>query len=350
MGVEHIHNIAAVDGAEVVALADPEPESLKSAEAAVDGPVTSYSDYRELVSDGICDALVIASPNMTHKQVLDDVLGTNHHLLIEKPLCTTVDDCQMIVEAAKSHPGKIWMGLEYRYMAPIEELIRRSHNGDVGKLQMVAIREHRFPFLEKVGDWNRFSENTGGTLVEKCCHFFDLMIQIFDDKPVRVMASGGQNVNHLNERYDGRQPDILDNAYVIVEFSNNRRAMLDLCMFAEATQNQEEVSVVGDLGKLEALIPDDIIRFGKRGEHTFGSVVTEPVVNDSAKFAGYHHGASYLEHVDFLDCIREDRPPLVTLEDGLWSVAVGAAAHLSIDEQRPVDIAEVLAPQQKSGG
>ena len=49
------------------------------------------------------------------------------------------------------------------------------HGGRVGTLQMLSIREHRFPFLPKVGDWNRFSRNTGGTMVEKCCHFFDLM-------------------------------------------------------------------------------------------------------------------------------------------------------------------------------
>ena len=61
---------------------------------------------------------------------------------------------------------------------------------------MVAIREHRFPFLVKVDNWNRFTKNTGGTLVEKCCHFFDLMIQATGSRPVRVMASGGP----------GRQP------------------------------------------------------------------------------------------------------------------------------------------------
>ncbi|MEZ5177594.1 MAG: Gfo/Idh/MocA family oxidoreductase [Acidimicrobiales bacterium] len=64
-----------------------------------------------------------------------------------------------------------------------------------------------FPFLAKVGDWNRFNRNTGGTLVEKCCHFFDLMNQVVDDTPVRVLASGAQDVNHLDEAYDGEVPD-----------------------------------------------------------------------------------------------------------------------------------------------
>ena len=98
---------------------------------------------------------------------------------------------------------------------------------------MLSIREHRFPFLVKVGDWNRFNRNTGGTMVEKCCHFFDLMNQVVGAEPVRVMASGGQDVNHLDERYDGETPDILDNAFVVIEYADGSRGMLDLCMFAD---------------------------------------------------------------------------------------------------------------------
>ena len=78
----------------------------------------------------------------------------------------------------------------------------------------------------------------------------------------RVMASGGQDVNHLDEEYeiDGRieRPDILDNAFVIVEYERGARAMLDLCMFAEASRNEQEISVVGHLGKVEALISEGI--------------------------------------------------------------------------------------------
>ena len=56
---------------------------------------------------------------------------------------------------------------------------------------MLSIREHRFPFLHKVGHWNRFNKWTGGTLVEKACHFFDLMRRLVQDDVVSVYASGG---------------------------------------------------------------------------------------------------------------------------------------------------------------
>lgn len=49
-------------------------------------------------------------------------------------------------------------------------------------------------------------------------------------------------------------PDIIDNAYVIVEYENGARAMLDLCMFAEGSQNEQEVAVVGDKGKVTFIV------------------------------------------------------------------------------------------------
>ncbi len=140
-------------------------------------------------------------------------------------------------------------------MPPVQELMKEIAKGKVGALQMLAIREHRFPFLEKVGDWNRFSRRTGGTLVEKCCHFFDLMRLIMADEPVRVFASGAMDVNHKDESYGGETPDILDNAYVIVDFRSGRRALLDLCMFAEGAYWQETIAATGDKGRAEIFIP-----------------------------------------------------------------------------------------------
>ena len=62
--------------------------------------------------------------------------------------------------------------------------------------------------------------------------------------------------------------------------------------------------------------------------------------DDRVAHIGFHHGASYLEHADFAAAIRHGTPALVTLDDGMWSVGVGAAAHRSIDERRAVDLAE----------
>jgi predicted dehydrogenase len=346
MGLEHILNINAVDGGLVTAISDPDDASravgLDAAKKATDAPdhVGAFETHGEMLESGLVDAVVIVSPNFTHRSILDDVLTADVHTLIEKPMCTTVDDCRVVVDLANKSSKVTQVGMEYRYMPPVARLMREVRAGAVGDPQMVAIREHRFPFLEKVGDWNRFSKNTGGTLVEKCCHFFDLMNNIIGTKPVRVMASGGQNVNHLDEVYDGRVPDILDNAFIIVEYPDGRRAHLDLCMFADATHNQEEMSVVGPKGKVEALIPTNIFKAGRRGEHFIGNVEIEEINDDAIAYEGLHHGSSYLEHIDFLAACRGERNIEVTVEDGLWAVMVGVAAHRSIDEGRVVDISE----------
>jgi predicted dehydrogenase len=231
------------------------------------------------------------------------------------------------------------VGLEYRYMAPIAELVRQVRAGAVGDLKMLAIREHRFPFLVKVDNWNRFSKNTGGTLVEKCCHFFDLMNLVVDSRPVRVMASGGQDVNHLDEYYNDERSDILDNAYVVVEYANGVRTMLDLSMFAEGSRHEQEITAVGSTGKVEAFVPGDGQVFvGDRATRSMRSV--DVAIDPDVAHVGFHFGASFLECKRFIDAVVAGTSPEVTVEDGLWSVVIGAAAHRSIDERRSVDISE----------
>ncbi|RCV30068.1 hypothetical protein SETIT_6G064500v2 [Setaria italica] len=359
MGREHLHNLAhlaaEVEGEQsvkvrVTGLADPHQESLRlglqlANELGLPAPQT-FSGHRELLDSGFCDAIIVSSPNMTHYEILMDIISHRepHHILVEKPLCTTVQDCKKVIEAAKNRPDIIvQVGLEYRYMPPVAKLIDIVKSGTLGQVRMVAIREHRFPFLVKVNNWNRFNCNSGGTLVEKCCHFFDLMRLFAAANPVCVMASGAIDVNHKDEMYDGKVPDIIDNAYVIVEFDNGSRGMLDLCMFAEGSRNEQEISVVGDIGKGEAFVPESIVRFGKRTEGRDG-VVTIMAEDERIKYQGLHHGSSYLEHLNFLSAIRAQGAsgPSVNLSDGLLSVAIGVAGQLSIEQGRFVTMEEVL--------
>ena len=343
MGCEHIANIGALNGAVVTAICDPHEPSLERARAAAlngggaPAPV-EFSDDRALINSGLCDAVVIATPNNRHVAPLLDAMAAGLHVLVEKPLCTTLEDCRVVVEASRAHDAVAWVGLEYRYMPPVARLVEEVRSGTVGELKMVSIREHRFPFFEKVDDWNRLSSNTGGTLVEKCCHYFDLMNLLVGQRPRSVFASGGQDVNHLDEYYGGKRCDLLDNAFVIVDYPNGVRGMVDLCMFADATKNQEEVVAVGDAGKVESMLPDSTIRVGRRGEHWVGSVSEETVVDARIKYTGGHHGASYLEHLGFLEAIRSGGEPAVSLTDGMWAVAAGIAAHKSIEQGCAVEV------------
>ena len=345
MGQEHILNIEIIDNVEVVAICDTSKQSIKDCLDLLNNEVTIFDNYEDLVEANIADAYIIATPNFTHIEVLKGVLRSNAHLLIEKPLCTTVEDCKEFAKLTSNYPGVIWTAMEYRYMPPVQKMIQEIHNKTIGNLQMLTIREHRFPFLNKVDDWNRFSIKTGGTLVEKCCHFFDLMRLIAQSEPLKVYASGNQDVNHLDEKYDGKVPDILDNAFVIVDFKNGVRALLDLCMFAENSEYQEELCAVGSTGKIETEVPSNRsgitnsdIRIGMREDQTAlrENITVDPKILE----VGHHHGSTYYEHKSFINAIRNNTNPEVSLNDGLVAVAIGEAAEISIKEGRVVQMSE----------
>ncbi|RGP39730.1 Inositol 2-dehydrogenase [Altererythrobacter insulae] len=339
MGREHMQNLALVPEAELVAIADPDAGSRAEAKAyaaKLGQTVSLYEDSAAMLAEAKPDAVIIASPNFTHFDVVKPVMDAGCAVLLEKPMCTTLEDAAALEQAAHDYSNLFWVGLEYRYMPPVTRFIERVHSGELGDLKMLAIREHRFPFLVKVGDWNRFNRNTGGTLVEKCCHFFDLMRHILRDEPVRVFASGAQDVNHLDERYDGETPDIIDNAFVMVDFAGGARAVLDLCMFAEGSEEQEEISAVGPAGKMEVKLPGGCVTWSPRDKSgPFEESVDTP---DDVLAAGDHHGATYYQLLDFHAALTQGTPALINATDGYRSVAMGAAAQQSLATGLPVEL------------
>ena len=347
MGVEHLTNLAVTPGAVVTAIADPNDGSLAWArkalgEARAEG-VAAFADPADLATSGLVDAVIVASPNHTHRNVLITLFGEGLHILCEKPLATTIPDAQWIVAQAKNSDRVFWTAMEYRYMPPVAAFIAQVHDGDIGALRMLSIREHRFPFLAKVGDWNRFNRNTGGTMVEKCCHFFDLMRLITRSEAVRVYCSGAMDVNHADELYGGERPDIIDNSYTTVDFANGTRAMLDLSMFAEGAANQEEITAVGDSGRLDVLIPEGAIVHSPRVGFMNPKRAARRVVETDATAlaAGSHHGSTFYEHQRFIAAVCGEGAVEVTAHDGLMAVAIGAAAEISAREHRVVEMAEL---------
>ena len=343
MGVEHLRNIALLPGAEVAALCDPNP-SQRGLGLQVAPNARAYKTLAEMMSVETLDAIVIASPNYTHvRQMKEIARHTAVPILCEKPLFTAPAD-EVEVERFQSEYGApVWVAMEYRYMPPVAALIEQAASV-TGGVKMLTLQEHRFPFLEKVDNWNRFNANSGGTFVEKCCHFFDLMRLIIDSEPVRVSASATQFVNHLDESYDGKVPDIWDGGYALFDFENGAKAMLELSMFADGTKWNEEIHAIGPLGKIACRMPGPqrfwpselgasphpqlslYPRSPKRPE------TVEMVLDESLVAAGDHHGSTFYQHQKFLKMVREGGAPEVSISDGRKAVKMGllaqeAAAH-----------------------
>ncbi|NOD97983.1 Gfo/Idh/MocA family oxidoreductase [Ruegeria sp. HKCCD6228] len=351
MGQEHLHNIGLLEGTSVAAIYEPDQEMAKAAKA-IAPTATMVGSVQELLAVEELDCVVIVSPNHLHVDQICEIAETRPlPLLVEKPLFTDPQDVPRLEQLQRDYPCPIWVAMEYRYMPPIAALIDKAEA--TGGVKMLSIREHRFPFLDKVGHWNRFNRNTGGTFVEKCCHFFDLMRLILQSDPVRITASGGQAVNHLDESYDGQTPDILDHGFVLVDFASGARAMLELCMFAEGSRYQEEISAVGPDAKIEAFVPGPgrfwpdhlgtppLPQVILSPRNPKGPVSMDVPVDATLLAAGDHNGSTYYQHKGFLSVLRgEKAKPDVSLKDGLWAVRMGQAAQQAIETGETVYLAD----------
>ena len=340
MGREHLANIALMEDAVASVIYEPDP-NMAAAAAAAAPQATLAETIGSLLAHARLDCILIASPNNCHTDQLRMIANrVSLPILVEKPLFTDPDDLAAIARFRDGYRAPVWVAMEYRYMPPMQRFLDRV-DAATGGIRMLSIVEHRYPFLEKVGNWNRFNANSGGTFVEKCCHFFDLMRLIIGSDPVRVMATGGQEINHRDERYDGAAPDIWDCGYVIVDFANGARAMLELSMFAEGSEYQEMVHAVGPDGKIEVRIPGPA-RFWSGPEdrrpvphivesprHPCAPVMTEVPVDDTILAAGDHNGSTYHQHMRFLDVVRGTGQVEVGLDDGIWAVRMGQAAQES---------------------
>lgn len=358
MGQEHMRNIELLEGAMVAAFFEPDAGMRKIARnLAPDAIICASID--ELLELPDINCLLIVSPNYLHIPQLEQIAKRRPlPVLVEKPLFTDQEDMAKLMQFRDTYPAPIWVAMEYRYMPPVAALIQ-SIDDVTGGVKMLTIREHRFPFLHKVGEWNRYNQQTGGTLVEKCCHFFDLMRHIIGCNPVRIMASGAQDVNHKNENNAGGPSDIWDNAYVIVDFENGARALLELCMFAEGARFQEEITAVGPTGKVECHVPGPG-RFwpDHLGQPPVAQVIVSPrepkgplaleiPVDPRLLEAGDHNGSTFYQHERFAQVVRGEAEIEVGFDDGWWAVAMGVAAQQSAVTGEAVRMADFKVPTPK---
>lgn len=354
IGQEHMRVAATLGRASVHGIYDSNQQSLDAAEAAFanysdDIPVR-YQDLRAACSDPAADALFICTPNFTHFDVLQAALESGKPIFLEKPMATTLADAAQIVEQARNYSSFIQIGLQYRYKAQYveafnEALTRRA----LGSIKTISMSEYRPPFLDKVAQWNKFNEYSGGTLVEKCCHYFDLINLLAEAKPSRVYASGGQAVNFLDFEQDGKKSDIDDHSFVTIDYANGVRASFTLNMFCP--DFYEELAITGDAGRLLACERVDLqsaksteasiaVYLGEQGASRTTSLGYPSIIEQSG-----HHGATFYEHVAFLDRLEGKAAESATPEQGLWAMIVASAAQESLSRGLPVDIQEFLKQQ-----
>ncbi|MFK8015381.1 MAG: Gfo/Idh/MocA family protein [Gammaproteobacteria bacterium] len=352
IGQEHMRVATLLGRARVNGIFDSQSHSMDVAAQEFasysDTPLRRFDSLEDACMDNDADALIVCTPNHTHRDVLATAIKGGKPVLLEKPMATTLRDAAAIVADAQQYPQPIHVGLQYRFKAIYAEaeyelLQRRS----IGQIHTLNLFEHRPPFLDKVGQWNKFSRCSGGTLIEKCCHYFDLLNRYACALPVSVFARGGQAVNFRDFERDGAASDIMDHAMVFIEYANGVKANFELNMFSP--NFHEQLTVVGDDGRLtarESFSPfqEQQTRCDLRVEHDETAPArTTSIAHSKLIEQSGHHGATWFEHAAFLDRLEGKPGKVATPLEGFWSIVVGAAAEESARTGAPVEVAQLLA-------
>jgi len=351
IGREHIQVAQLLGRATVQGIFDTDRGSIEAAlalfqEIGAEAPQV-HSSLEAALADTSYDAILVCTPNYTHYDILQQAFKTGKPLFVEKPIATSLVDAARIVEQARDYAGFIQIGMQYRYKSQYTEAFRETKQRNaLGAVKTISMSEYRPPFLDKVKQWNKFNEYSGGTLVEKCCHYFDLINLMAETRPRRVYASGGQAVNFLDFEYEGQASDIHDHAFVVVDYDNGIRGSFTLNMFCE--ELYEELIVAGEKGRLIAMEASsskrDTASVGRikvevegHADYEFRDVTYPGIVERSG-----HHGATFFEHEALVAQLEGRGVNSATPMQGLWAMIVASAAQHSIEEQSVVEIDDYL--------
>jgi myo-inositol 2-dehydrogenase / D-chiro-inositol 1-dehydrogenase len=314
----HIPALQALEQAEIVAIADVDTEALNSVAKNISN-VAAYSDYRELLADPNVEVALIATPNWLHREQAVAALDAGKHVFCEKPLGIDIAECEDIIAAQKRSGKLLQVGHELHYAELFQGAKEKVDSGLIGKIQMMFFHEFRSPL---VPGW-RQSEKTGGIMLEKNSHFFDLFNWFAESDPIHVTGMGGNNVNH--------DSPLLDNCVVTVEYRNNIRATLIMCLFSERG-SQHTFDIVGDKGRLIAYAGDQRLL-----HYTRESPEPREWTFDKGADGVFHPGVG-AQHKAFIRCIRQGEPVLVDAESAHLTIRVSLAAEKTIQTNTFVEI------------
>lgn len=302
-----------------------------------------YADLASACADEDVDAFMVCTPNFTHFEIFQQLLKTGKPIFIEKPMATNLDDAREMMKLIGSYGSFVQLGMQYRYKSQYRDAFHEVKiQQALGDIKTISMSEYRPPFLDKVEQWNKFNCNSGGTLVEKCCHYFDLLNLMADSEPARVFASGGQAVNFLDFEYQGKKSDIDDHAFVIIDYKNGVRASFTLNMFSQ--ELYEELIVSGEKGRIKAT-ESSSFKSGNSSTATLmvevdGHPAYDPVevtYPEIIERSG-HHGATFFEHIAFADQLDGIDVDSATPLQGLRAMLLASAAQESMRRGAPVEI------------
>lgn len=187
----HMGVMTGMNGLEIVALADPSPDQIarsKSAHPALESCAT-YEDYRDMLSKGGIDAVIISTPHTQHTEQILDCYAAGLHVLSEKPLVTNVADAKKVI-AARDKAGKVGAIAYQRHGTGAFQYIRNKVlSGEYGKVTGLNSHNSQSWLKGTKGTWRQDPAlSGGGQLNDTGSHVVDVLMWVLDAKPTKVQA------------------------------------------------------------------------------------------------------------------------------------------------------------------
>jgi predicted dehydrogenase len=274
-------------------------------------------DYRAVLEDETIDAVSVVTPDFLHREIVTAMLQAGKHVIVEKPLATTVADARAMVKAAQKSGKTLMVDFHNRWNPPFAEAKKRIAAGEFGEPVMAAGRLSNTLFVPlKMLAW----AGQSGPHWFLFPHIMDVVCWLFDREPQRVTAIGRKGI------LSARGIDTYDAIQTLVEFEDCSATFDTSWIIPETFPSIVDFSCVlfGTKGRLEVARPYQLEVTGPKRNET-------PFVGALGNFYGRWDGWQLAPITHFVDCLLENRAPICKPEEAFRNTALICAVEKSIE-------------------
>jgi predicted dehydrogenase len=325
-GEMHARAYATHPEVELVAVCDLREERAKEIADKYGAPRYT-TDWREVADAPDIDAVSVATPDFAHTEVAVGVAQAGKHVLVEKPLATTVPDCEQIIAAAKQSNVKLMVAFHNRWSPGFHEAHRLVRAGELGRVRFVYYRLSNTTFVPlKMLAWAEKSS----VLWFLGSHAIDMTCWLLGEYPQRVFSVSRREV--LKE-LGTDTPDLFQTT---LEFPSGAVASIENVWLLPQSA-PTVVDVKCELIGTESAVYIDTtsnraLEIHRPDRIQYGDIIGSPVIH------GKQLGFMVEAFRHFADCVAHDREPLISGENGLEVTRVACAIQESAASGQPVEI------------
>ena len=278
--------------------------------------VQGHPDYSHMLNGAGIDAVVIATSVNLHFKMAKASLLAGKHTFIEKPMASSSEECEELIELAARKGLTLMVGHTFLYSSPIKKIKEIISWGDIGDIQYISARRLNLGLFQK-------DINVAWDLAP---HDISIVLHIIGELPVSVNCSGNAHIH----------PGVEDVTSMCMTFRGDRFANIQ-----SSWLDPRKVREMTIVGSKRMIVYDDVEPLEKIKIYD-ARVEMPPHYDTFAEFQySYHYGDRYIPHIQqeeplkiecqhFLDCIKHGRAPLTNGEQGLDVVRILEAASASL--------------------